>query len=71
MGLGELLGLLEGALHEPTRRYLRVLLSEVTALNLRNRVGHGLDDEFAQREAALLIHAACHLRLLAPSERST
>ena len=68
-GLGELLGLLEGALHEPTRRYLRTLLSEVTGLNLRNRIGHGLDDETAQREAALLIHAACHLRLLAVEER--
>ena len=63
-GLGELLGTLDGALHEPTRRYLRALLSEVTALNLRNRIGHGLDDEITQREAALLIHAACHLRLL-------
>lgn len=67
-GLGELLGLLEGALEEPNRRYLKVLLSEVTGLNLRNRIGHGLDEEIAQREAALLIHAACHLRLLAPSE---
>lgn len=67
-GLGELLGLLEGSLHEPTRRYLRVLLSEVTALNLRNRIGHGLDDEIARRETALLIQAACHLRLLSSGE---
>lgn len=63
-GLGELLSALEGSLHEPTRRYLKVLLSEITGLNLRNRIGHGLDDETVQREAALLIHAACHLRLL-------
>ena len=67
-GLGELLGALEGSLHEPTRRYLRVLLCEVTALNLRNRVGHGLDDEIAERETSLLIHAACHLRLLIPGD---
>jgi hypothetical protein len=65
-GLGQLIGALEGALAEPTRRYLRVLLSEVTGLNLRNRVGHGLADLVAQREAALLIHAACHVRLLQP-----
>jgi hypothetical protein len=68
-GLGELLSALNGALQEATRRQLKVLLVEVTGLNLRNRVGHGLDDDFAQREAALLIHCACHLRLLAPTER--
>lgn len=66
-GLGELLGQLEDWLQEPTRRYLKVLLSEVTGLNLRNRIGHGLSDEISHREAALLIHAACHLRLLAPA----
>jgi len=67
-GLAELLGKLTGAMPEPTRRYLKVLLVEVTGLNLRNRVGHGLDDEIAQREAALLIHCACHLRILVPAE---
>jgi hypothetical protein len=69
-GLGELLSLLSGALPEPTRRYLKVLLVEVTGLNLRNRIGHGLDEEVARREAALLIQCACHLRLLRPEERS-
>jgi Domain of unknown function (DUF4209) len=69
-GLGEILASLDGLLHEPTRRYLRVLLPEVTALNLRNRVGHGLDDEIAQRETSLLIHAACHLRLLTSRDRA-
>ncbi|MFZ6003122.1 MAG: DUF4209 domain-containing protein [Actinomycetota bacterium] len=69
-GLGDLLGTLEGFLPEPTRRYLKVLLSEVTGLNLRNRIGHGLDDEIAKREAALLIHAVCHARLLVPTEGS-
>jgi hypothetical protein len=67
-GLGELLGQLEGAMPEPSRHYLRVLLSEVAGLNLRNRIGHGLDDETVQREAALLIHAACHLALMAPEK---
>jgi hypothetical protein len=62
-GLGEILGSLEPVLEESARRYLKVLRSEITGLNLRNRVGHGLDDEIAQREAATLIHAACHLRL--------
>ena len=62
-GLGEILADLDPVLAEAARRYLRVLLSEITGLNLRNRVGHGLDDEIAQREAAMLIHAACHLRL--------
>jgi hypothetical protein len=65
-GLGELLGLLAGGLPEPTRRYLKVLLVEVTGINLRNRVGHGLDEDVTQRDACLLIHCACHLRLLAP-----
>lgn len=68
-GLGELLSLMEGALPEQTRRYLKMLLSEVTGLNLRNRISHGLDDEIAQREAVLLIHCACHLRLLVPDEQ--
>lgn len=63
-GLGEILSLLEGILPKPTRRFLRVLLVEPTGLNLRNRIGHGLDDEIGQREMALLIQAACHLRLL-------
>ena len=62
-GLGEILGSLEPVLAESARRYLRALLSETTGLNLRNRVGHGLDDEIGQRDTAMLIHAACHLRL--------
>lgn len=63
-GLGEILILLKGVLPEPTRRFLRVLLVETTGLNLRNRISHGLDAEIGQREAALLVQAACHLRLL-------
>jgi hypothetical protein len=63
-GLGELLAGLEGSLPEATRRYLRALLSEVTGPNLRNRIGHGLTDLVTPQEAALLIQAACHVRLL-------
>jgi hypothetical protein len=69
-GLGELLSALDGALPEATRRYLKALLVDVGGLNLRNRVGHALDDEIAQRDAALLIQCACHLRLLASAEHT-
>lgn len=69
-GLGELLSALDGELPEPTRRYFKALLVDVGGLNLRNRVGHALDDEIAQREAALLIQCACQLRLLVPAERT-
>ena len=62
--LGDLLSQLEGKLDESWRRYLRALLSEVTGLNLRNRIGHGLVDGVVQWEAALLLHAACFLRLV-------
>jgi len=65
--LGSLLRLMKGAIPERTRRYLIVLLTEVTGLNLRNRISHGLVDKVSPPEAALLIHAACHLSLLAPA----
>lgn len=63
--LGSLLRLMKGATPERTCRYLIVLLTEVTGLNLRNRISHGLVDKVSPPEAALLIHAACHLALLA------
>ncbi|HTK16152.1 MAG TPA: hypothetical protein VL769_07145 [Acidimicrobiia bacterium] len=53
--IGEVLAMLAGTLYEPSRRYLRALLTEPAP------------DPTAQ-EAALLIHAACHLRLLQPVE---
>ncbi len=46
---------LEGALYEPSRRYLRELLPRNAAST-------------TARDAALLVHAACHLRLLQPVE---
>jgi len=65
-GLGNLLSSMTGRLPEGTRQHLRILLSETTGLNLRNRISHGLIDEASAQEAALLIHAACHLALLGP-----
>lgn len=64
-GLGQLLAELEGALPEATRRHLRVLLSDPIGLNLRNTVAHGFAPALGQAEAALLLHAACHMSLLA------
>jgi hypothetical protein len=63
-GLGALLTALAPALPEATYRYLRTLLTEPTGINLRNRIAHGLVDAAGPQEAALLIHAVCHLRLL-------
>jgi hypothetical protein len=67
-GLGEILRLLEGIVPEEIRRYLRALLSDVTSLNLRNRVGHGLIDEASKIEAALLIHAFCVIARLVATD---
>lgn len=55
--INDVLIALAGALYEPSRRYLRELLprTAVTA---------------TARDAALLVHAACHLRLLQPVEAS-
>lgn len=55
-GLGELLALLEGRVPENSRRYLSVLLSERTGLNLRNRSAHGLMQGVSRDEAALAFH---------------
>ena len=55
VGIGEVLAMLAGTLYEPSRRYLRALLTEPAP------------DPNAP-EAARLIHAACHLRLLQPVE---
>jgi hypothetical protein len=56
-GLGELLSLLEGRVPEHHRRYLAVLLTERTSLNLRNRSAHGLMDGASIEAAALALHA--------------
>jgi hypothetical protein len=63
--LGDLLRALKGAFAEDAwRAYLMNVLADPLGLNLRNIVGHALQPEMGQGEAALLIHAACYLRLL-------
>ena len=62
--LGELLANLHGRFDESWRRYLCTLLTEPLGLNLRNRVAHGLVIQIDALGAALLIQAACFLRLL-------
>lgn len=67
--LGDLLFALEGRL--PTagwHAYLFNLLSDPLGLNLRNVVGHGMRSEISTGDAALLLHATCFLRLVAPMQ---
>lgn len=52
---------------ESWRRYLANLLCDPLGLNLRNTIGHGLIAEVDQYNAALLVHAACHLATLTVS----
>ena len=65
--LRPLLDTLKIALPDATHRYLKLLLVDQTSFNLRNRISHGLIDEAVQTDAALLIHAACHLSVLGPA----
>jgi hypothetical protein len=44
--------------------YLENLLADPLGLNLRNVIAHGLRDQIDRLDAALLIQAACYLRLL-------
>jgi hypothetical protein len=44
--------------------YLENLLTDPLGLNLRNVIAHGLRDQVDRLDAALLIQAACYLRLL-------
>lgn len=67
--LGDLLFALEG--HLPTagwHAYLFSLLSDPLGLNLRNVIGHGMRAGISIQDAALLLHAACYLRLVAPDQ---
>jgi len=52
LGLGAILWKLQGVMVEPSCRYLTVLLTRETGINLRNRLSHGLIDEVRQWEAA-------------------
>jgi len=67
-GLGDLLVALKGRLDESWRRYLVNLLSDPVGVNLRNRIAHGLLPRVLKTDAALLIHAACHLSLVRVGE---
>lgn len=64
LSLGVLLSSLEGKLGESERRHLRGALVEVTSLNLRNRVAHGLIDSASDVDFIVLFQIACWLRLL-------
>jgi hypothetical protein len=55
------LGKLQAVVVEPSWRYLTVLLTRETGVNLRNRISHGLIDEVRREEAVLLIHVCFHL----------
>ena len=68
--LGLLLDELRGRADESWRRYLAHLLSDPLGLNLRNTIGHGLVGMVDQGRCALLVHAVCHLRLLAINARA-
>ncbi len=50
--------------------YLENLLTDPLGLNLRNVIAHGLHDRIDRLDAALLIQAACYLRLLGLSSKS-
>ena len=64
-GLGAILRDLGGAFrHAGWHAYLENLLTDQLGLNLRNAVAHGLRPQFTKVDSALLIHAACYLRLL-------
>jgi hypothetical protein len=56
--LGDLLAKVEGRVPEDHRRFLRVVLTEQLALNIRNRLLHGLSVDTTPHEAALVLQMA-------------
>ena len=68
--LGKVLSELEGRIPEATRRYWSALLTNPLGFDLRNKVSHGLLDHPSREEAAILIHAACHLLVLKSQPQS-
>ncbi|HKO38888.1 MAG TPA: hypothetical protein VJU14_11025 [Solirubrobacterales bacterium] len=62
--LGAILSECEGRMDESWRRYLLNALADQVGVNLRNEIGHGLYGPSVRADAAILIHIACHLRLL-------
>jgi hypothetical protein len=68
-GLGEILDGLKGHLATPGwHAYFTSLLADPLGLNLRNVIAHGLRSEIGVDDAALMIHVACHLAMLAQSK---
>lgn len=67
--LGALLNNLRGKLDESWRRYFVNLLTNPIGMNLRNRICHGLIEQVTRSDVALLIHAACNLRLIRITEQ--
>ncbi len=66
--LGDLLLAMKERIDESWQRYLWNLLCDPIGVNLRNRLAHGLLPKADKKEAALLIHAACHLSLIKVGE---
>ncbi|MCB0879779.1 MAG: DUF4209 domain-containing protein [Thermoleophilia bacterium] len=62
IGLGALLGSLQGVLDESDRRYLRNLLCDPAGFNLRNHLAHGRLDRIGKFHALAVLHVACVLR---------
>lgn len=62
--LGAILADLVEVLPENWRRYFANLLTDELGLNLRNRIAHGLIENVAREDAALLVHAALAMSLL-------
>lgn len=70
--MGDLLESLEGAFADDSwRLYLKSLLADPLGVNLRNVVAHDLEAATGQDEVALMIHAACYLRLLGATAEGT
>jgi hypothetical protein len=69
--LGDLMTALKGRLDESWRRYLVNVLVDPVGTNLRNRISHALLPSVTREQAAVLLHAACFLRLLAPAEEGS
>jgi Domain of unknown function (DUF4209) len=66
--MGDLLESLKGTFADDSwRSYLRSLLADPLGMNLRNIVAHDLQPTSGQGDVALMIHAACFLRLLGAS----
>jgi hypothetical protein len=69
IGLGDLLRLVAGRFgSEDRRQYFLTLLADPMGVNLRNLVLHGLSPKAARPEAALCLHVAIALALMAKRE---